>query len=77
MQCLRKATGHAIGLPAYKWMLKMGSLMIGTEAELVLKSRWVLPARLIKSGFVFKYPFLKDALDDIITRVPRKQYQLF
>ena len=42
MKTLRKATGHVFGLPAYTWMLKLGAPVIGTETELVLKSRWVV-----------------------------------
>jgi uncharacterized protein len=77
MQALRKATRHVFGLPAYTWMLKLGAPVIGTEVELVLKSRWVLPTKILESGFNFKYPFLKDAFTDIIGKVPRKQYHLF
>ncbi len=77
MQTLRRATGYRFGLPAFSWMLKLGAKLIGTETELVLKSRWVVPARIEETGFRFKFPHLKDALDDIIRRVPRKQYHLF
>ncbi len=77
MSTLRKVTGHKFGLPAYAWMLKLGAPLIGTETELVLKSRWVVPKRILQTGFEFKYPFLKDALTDIISKVPRKQYHLF
>lgn len=77
MSLLRKATGHKIGLPAFAWMLKIGAVMIGTETELILKSRWVLPTKLLESGFEFKYPFLKDAFAEIISKVPRRQYHLF
>lgn len=77
MQTLRKLTGHRFGLPAYTWMLKLGAPIIGTETELVLKSRWVLPSKIIATGFRFKYPLLKDALETILTEVPRKQYHLF
>lgn len=77
MRILRQVTGNKIGLPAYEWMLKIGAALIGTEAELVLKSRWVLPTRLLESGYQFKYPELKNAFTSIIKNVPRKQYQLF
>jgi uncharacterized protein (TIGR01777 family) len=77
MQSLRKETGTTFGLPAFEWMIKIGTAMIGSEAELVLKSRWVVPTRIIETGFHFKYPLLKDALEDIISKVPRKQYHLF
>lgn len=77
MYLLRKATGHHFGLPAFSWMLKLGAALIGTESELVLKSRWVLPTRILETGFQFKYPFLKDVFADIISKVPVKQYHLF
>jgi len=77
MRIFRKVTGHIIGLPAYKWMLQIGAPLIGTELELVLKSRWVLPTRILETGFQFKHPFLEKALSDIISKVPRKQYHLF
>jgi uncharacterized protein len=77
MRTLRKATGHKFGLPAFEWMLRLGAPLIGTEIELVLKSRWVVPTRLLETGFQFKFPFLKHAFEDIISKVPRKQYHLF
>lgn len=77
MHSLRRAAGYRFGLPAFSWMLHLGASVIGTETELVLKSRWVLPARILQTGFTFKYPLLKDALANIISRVPRRQYHLF
>jgi uncharacterized protein (TIGR01777 family) len=77
MRVFRKVTGHIIGLPAYKWMLQIGAPIIETELELVLKSRWILPTRILETGFQFKHPLLEDSLSDIISKVPRKQYHLF
>jgi uncharacterized protein (TIGR01777 family) len=77
MTTLRKVTGHKFGLPAFEWMLKIGAPLIGTETELVLKSRWVVPTKILETGFRFKYPLLQDAFDEIIKKVPRKQYHLF
>jgi len=77
MQTLRKATGNKFGLPAFKWMLAIGAPVIGTELELILKSRWVVPTKILETGFTFKYPLLKDALNEIIKKVPRSHYHLF
>ena len=77
MQILRKITGTGLGLPAYKWMLQLGAPIIGTEVELILKSRWVVPTKILETGFQFKYPLLADALSNIIAKVPRRQYHLF
>lgn len=77
MIAIRKATGYRFGLPAPEWLLKLGATIIGTKTELVLKSRWVVPAKISKTGFSFSFPHLDAALNDIIKRVPRKQYHLF
>ena len=77
MKTMRKVTGHIVGLPAYEWMLRIGAPLIGTEVELVLKSRWVVPTKILETGFQFKYPHVDLALPDIIRKVPRKQYHLF
>lgn len=77
MKTLRKVTGHKIGLPAFEWMLAIGAPLIGTEAELVLKSRWVLPAKILQSGFQFQYAVLEDAFKEIISKTPRRKYHLF
>lgn len=77
MTTLRKVTDHVFGLPAYEWMLKIGARLIGTEPELILKSRWVLPTKILQTGFKFSYPCLKIAFDEIIRQTPRKRYHLF
>ncbi len=77
MHILRKVTGHKIGLPAYAWMLKTGAAVIGTETELLLKSRWVLPTKLQENGFTFKYAHLQNAFEDLVKKLPRRAYHLF
>lgn len=76
MQLLRKRAGHLFGLPAFAWMLYGARFFTGTEPELLLKSRWVLPTRLLNEGFVFKYAKLEDAFNNIISQMPRKEYRL-
>lgn len=77
MSALRKLSGNKVGLPAPAWMLEAGALLIGTETELILKSRWVRPARLEKEGFQFNFPTLEGALKNVLQQTPRKEYQLF
>jgi uncharacterized protein len=55
MRVIRKAFGVPFGLPAPKLLLEIASMIIRTETELILKSRWVLPKRLLDSGFVFEF----------------------
>jgi uncharacterized protein len=77
MSTLRKTTGHKFGLPAPALLLEAGAFLIRTETELMLKSRWVLPARAIKEGFEFKYPVLEKAMEEIISGTEKKKYHLF
>lgn len=62
MQLIRSIYGKSFGLPAPQWLLSIGALLIGTETELILKSRWVVPGRLIKAGYVFKIPDMTEAI---------------
>lgn len=62
MRILRKVCGMPIGLPATRSMLELGAFFLNTETELVLKSRWVLPTKLLKAGFEFRYDTLEKAL---------------
>ncbi len=66
MATMRKVMHRKGGLPASTWMLNLGARIIRTEPELVLKSRWVVPNRLIKEGFMFKYGRLEKALQHIL-----------
>ncbi len=65
MRILRQAAGVPFGLPATKLMLEAGAVFLRTETELILKSRRVVPGRLLEQGFVFKYPIWRDAAVDL------------
>lgn len=71
MQKVRNTLGRSRGLPTPAWLLQFGARVIRTEAELVLKSRWVDPQVLNGSGFEFRYPDLQEALTDIASETPR------
>ena len=66
MTSLRQKMNIGIGLPSAEWLLNIGAYFINTETELILKSRWVTPERLILSGFRFEYPTINEALLNII-----------
>ena len=68
MRTLRRAAGMPIGLPATKWMLALGTWALRTESELVLKSRRVVPGRLLESGFAFAYPTWEGAASELVER---------
>lgn len=68
MRTLRKAWGIRFGLPASRWMLEIGALLLRTETELILKSRRVIPARLLQAGFDFEFPDWQTASLDLCRR---------
>lgn len=65
MQALREAWGIRVGVPTAQWMLEIGAFFLRTESELVLKSRRVVPRRLLERGFAFVYPHWPDAARDL------------
>lgn len=65
LKMLRKSLKVPFGLPTPKFLLKLGGAIIGTESELVLKSRWVLPEKLIQAGYKFQYENPEDALENL------------
>jgi uncharacterized protein (TIGR01777 family) len=68
MRALRAACGIRFGLPATRWMLEIGALLMRTETELILKSRRVVPGRLLQSGFEFLFPTWTEAATDLCRR---------
>jgi NAD dependent epimerase/dehydratase family enzyme len=68
MRVLRDACGVSFGLPASRWMLEIGAVFMRTETELILKSRRVVPAKLLEHGFTFRFPHWSDAARDLCDR---------
>ncbi|SDD11383.1 hypothetical protein SAMN02799630_02129 [Paenibacillus sp. UNCCL117] len=66
MKQLRTAMNRKLGLPAARWMLEVGAYALKTETELILKSRWVIPERLMQEGYTFTFERLETALRDIL-----------
>ena len=70
MATVRQVLGARIGPPMPRWMLELGAIGIRTETELILKSRWVLPEKLLAAGFVFRHPELEEAIRESFDREP-------
>lgn len=70
MHTIREITGTRFFLPAPAWLLGIGAWLIRTETELILKSRWVIPEKLLRAGFVFAYPSLDGAIRQIVPKKP-------
>lgn len=65
MRLLAQYTRPMLRLPSPAWLLAIGSFIIRTEKELILKSRRVVPKILLQHGFKFEYPVLELAFDDL------------
>jgi uncharacterized protein len=69
MRIIRRECGVPFGLPATRRMLEVAALVHRTEAELILKSRRVVPARLLAAGFQFRFPRMEEAVREIESRL--------
>ena len=65
MQTIRRVLHTPVGLPASRWMLEVGTFLMRSETELVIKSRRVIPTRLTIAGFDFEFPELAPAIEDL------------
>ena len=68
MAAFRKVCRRPFGLPAARWMLEIGAWVVRTETELMIKSRRVVPGKLLAAGFHFQYPTFQGALEEIERR---------
>lgn len=69
MRIIIRERGMPFGMHATRWMMEVAAFIHRTEAELIIKSRLVVPARLVASGFQFHYPTMKEAVHEIEGRV--------
>ena len=72
MRELRDAWGMPNGLPAPRPLLDLAAAIMRTETELVLKSRRVIPGRLLKAGFEFEFPSWPQAAEDLVAQWKRR-----
>ena len=66
MKTFRKVLKMPFGIPQPKIILEIGAYLLRTETELILKSRNVIPKKLLDNGFVFQYPNINSALKNLI-----------
>ena len=67
MKLLRRAVGMPIGLPAYSWMVRIGApLLMRTDPDLALYGRYVVSERLQAERVQFAFPYLDQALNDLL-----------
>ena len=68
MQTLRETWGGRLGMPATELMLEAGAFFLRSETELILKSRRVVPGKLLEGGFDFEFPAWPEAARDLCRR---------
>jgi NAD dependent epimerase/dehydratase family enzyme len=69
MRELRRAVGMPLGLPAFAWMVRLGApLLMRTDPDLALYGRYVVSKRLAEEGFIFRFPRIREALEDLFRR---------
>ncbi|MEU8845107.1 TIGR01777 family oxidoreductase [Streptomyces sp. NPDC048564] len=73
MRGLRAASRVPVGLPATRWMAEIGAFALRSDTELLLKSRRVVPGRLLDAGFAFEYARWPEAADDLVRRVRQRR----
>lgn len=66
MKAIRDTVGIKMGLPTPSWLLGIGARIIQTETELILKSRYVVPGKLLEAGYQHRFPHIDHALKSLI-----------
>jgi hypothetical protein len=66
MEALRDAWGMPNGIPTPAFAIEIAAFFMRTESELVLKSRRVVPGRLLEAGFEFEFPTWPEAAEDLV-----------
>lgn len=68
MKSVRKAVHMPLGIPAPALGIRIGAALMGIEADIILKSLYVIPQRLTEAGFQFRYPNIDEALAEITAK---------
>jgi len=72
MAILRESWNMPNGIPAPAPLLELAAFFLRTETELVLKSRRVIPSRLLDAGFTFNIPNWAHASEDLVEKWKRR-----
>jgi uncharacterized protein (TIGR01777 family) len=76
LRAIREAWGTRIGLPTTSWMIEIGTFLLHTESELILKSRQVVPGRLLDADFQFTFPYWPAAAQDLVSRWRARKFSV-
>ena len=73
MAGLREAWNVPNGFPVPTPLVKLAALALQTQAGIVLKSRRVIPGRLLEAGFRFAFPEWAEAAENLAARWRAKE----
>jgi hypothetical protein len=73
MAALRDAWDMPNGLPAPAPLITVAAIFLRTEPELLLKSRRVVPGRMLDAGFEFRFPAWAQAAEDLVRQWRQRQ----
>jgi NAD dependent epimerase/dehydratase family enzyme len=68
MATIGKVCRAPFSLPAPRWLLEIGAFFMRTETELLIKSRRVVPGKLLANGFTFLHPHLLPAIEQLVAQ---------
>lgn len=68
MKTLRTVVKMPFGIPTPEFLLKIGTFILRTEPELILKSRYVYPKNLLDEGYQFEYTKSENALINLLQK---------
>src|ERR1700730_17470570 len=77
LRAIREAWGTRIGLPTTTWMIEIGTFLMRTESELILKSRQVVACRLLDAGFRFKFPYWQVVVLVLVTLWKTRKFTVY
>jgi len=73
MAALREAWNVPNGIPAPAFGIRLGALLMNSNAELVLGSCRAVPGRLLQAGFSFLYPQWPEAADELVRQWKQRE----
>lgn len=69
---LKEKVNPPFHLPQPQWLLELGAIFMGTETELILKSRKVYPEKLLMADFKFQYSDMEACLEELFSTDQKK-----
>lgn len=66
MRIVRTHAGRTFGIPAPAWLTRLGAPILGSDPDLALTGRRVVPTRLLDESFEFTIPTFDEAFSQSV-----------